>query len=952
LKKEQREDDTLKSCFSLASHSKGGFFVKNDLLYHYDSVLGERCEQLCLPSIRRNQVLRLAHETYGAHMGARNTKSRIRYSFYWPTLARDVKDYVRSCSQCQLRRRQCCYDNTPIEAIPRDLRSFQHWQIDCAGPFFPNERVAYNYCLVCIDSNTRFPMAYPLRAINAKSIATSLLNLWSIFGIPQCVTMDNASCNTAKLTKELFSVMGCSPIFITPTNSRANGLAERCIGTLKELIHKTAIDHQKQWHRYLDMILWAIREVPQTSTGIPPWTLAFGYLPRGPCAILKDSWTEEHELPLNLGQTDVDYLLDLRDRLAAANSYAAEYMQRVQTSWVNRYNLRARPKSFEVGDQVLILSPDTTSSRLWARWQAPATVIEVKSPHSCIVDFQGVRKHVPISKLRHFETRCNVITCKADVLLDAFDANVYACTSVVDDGDTDMGYISYVDRPITSVDELPLPSTRISADKLTHLNSVQKSQLLSLLDQYPDVFSEKVGRCEAYIHEIRVTPDFHPKRLKEYRIPEKLRGDVRQQIKQLLDQGLIKISKSPMASPIICVLKGPGGRDGVRIVMDYRFLNKFTVSDALGPPDISSTIQRIGRARFISTFDGKNSYWAIPLKEEHQWLTAFICEGQTYEWTRAAFGLKNSGCAFLRMLGRVLHPVREFVESFVDDMAVYTFTDWETHLKHIEAYLQIIRKSGLTLSLKKINLAQPEVKFCGLLVGSGSRRIDPDRLASIRGLKVPRTKKEVRSALGVFSWFREFLPYYSDLARPLIELTKGSVPNKIPWNQSHMQAFDGLKNALCEAADGSLKIIDWELPFEIATDASNYAQSGILFQTGRDGSRCPISFFSRKFTEAQIKWPIIEREALAVLTALQRFKTWIFGYKIHVYCDHNPLSYLTDSASKSPRLLRWALALQSYDIEFHYSAGKSALMCVPDCLSRMGPDDGGVDGHSAHQATC
>jgi hypothetical protein len=267
-------------------------------------------------------------------------------------------------------------------------------------------------------------MAYPLRAINAKSIATSLLNLWSIFGIPQCVTMDNASCNTAKLTKELFSVMGCSPIFITPPNSRANGLAERCIGTLKELIHKTATDHQKQWHRYLDMILWAIREVPQTSTGIPPWTLAFGYLPRGPCAILKDSWTEEHELPLNLRQTDVDYLRDLRDRLAAANSYAAEYMQRVQTSWVNRYNLRARPKSFEVGDQVLILSPDTTSSRLWARWQAPATVIEVKSPHSCIVDFQGVRKHVPISKLRHFETRCNVITCKADVLLDAFDANV------------------------------------------------------------------------------------------------------------------------------------------------------------------------------------------------------------------------------------------------------------------------------------------------------------------------------------------------------------------------------------------------------------------------------------------------------------------------------------------------------------------------------------------------
>jgi hypothetical protein len=87
----------------------------------------------------------------------------------------------------------------------------------------------------------------------------------------------------------------------------------------------------------------------------------------------------------------------------------------------------------------------------------------------------------------------------------------------------------------------------------------------------------------------------------------------------------------------------------------------------------------------------------------------------------------------------------------------------------------------------------------------------------------------------------------------------------------------------------------------------------------------------------KIKWPIIEREAMAVLTALQRFKTWIFGYKIHVYCDHNPLSYLTDSASKSPRLLRWALALQSYDIEFHYSAGKIRVNVCAGLFVTYGP---------------
>jgi hypothetical protein len=102
-----------------------------------------------------------------------------------------------------------------------------------------------NYCLVAVDSNTRFPMAFPLRCVTAKSVCDCLLKLWSLFGVSQFVTMDNATCHTATLTKLFMEKVGCSPIFITPTNSRANGLAERYIGTLKEMIHKTAYNYQK-----------------------------------------------------------------------------------------------------------------------------------------------------------------------------------------------------------------------------------------------------------------------------------------------------------------------------------------------------------------------------------------------------------------------------------------------------------------------------------------------------------------------------------------------------------------------------------------------------------------------------------------------------------------------------------------------------------------------------------
>ena len=932
---EQRLDDSLKTCFVLAKKAKGGFFLRNDLLYHYGKLAGQTFEQLVLPLCRRSEVLKLAHETYGAHMGVCNTKWRILFSFYWPTIARDVKQYVSTCSVCARRKRVTVYDRTPIVPIERDSTAFNHWHCDALGPI-SSEKFKYQYCFVMIDQKTRFPLAFELTAYNAKNVVNCLLKAFSIFGVPQFISMDNATCHSAKIVKILLSKIGCTPIFITPTNSRGNGLAERCIGTLKELIHKVAVEKRHSWHIFLPHILWCLREIPQTSTGVPPWMLAFGFLPRGPCSILKETWCgEKEELPLDLSPSTADYLIKLREQLATANEYASEHIQKTQQQWAQRYNLRARPKSFQVGDQVLILSPDSTSSRLFARWKAPATVVECKSPFSYIVEYAGNRQVVPVSKLRHFDVRCDSVTvynCALDNIV-----SVSAGTSVINDHDVEMGRIDYVDVPL-SVD-IKLPSQLIPESKLSHLSAQQCAQLLFLLDQYHDVFSDTPGLCNNYVHDIIVTDDFRPKRLKEYRIPEKLKGEVRRQIQELLQLGLIRESKSPMASPLICVLKGPQGRDGVRCVMDYRYLNKYTVSDALSPPDIPSAMQRIGKAKYISTFDGKSSYWTIPLKPECQWLTAFVCEGQTYEWTRASFGLKNSGSAFLRAIEKILAELREFVESFVDDMAVYTFTEWETHLNHIDKFLNKIKQSGLTLALKKSSFGQPEVKFCGFIVGSGQRRIDSSKLEAIMHLKRPETKQQVRSILGTFSWFRDYIPNFTDHSRLLIELTANRRPNRVVWTSELEHEFQCLKTSLCDAANNSLAIIDWSKPFNVSTDASDYAASGVLSQTDDLGRDCPIAFYSKKLSPSQKVWPIIEREAFAILEALNRFKTWVFGYKIIVYCDHNPLSYLTDTTPKSPRLLRWALALQSYDIEFHYKAGQSRRMAAPDCLSRLGPDE-------------
>ena len=163
--------------------------------------------------------------------------------------------------------------------------------------------------------------------------------------------------------------------------------------------------------------------------------------------------------------------------------------------------------------------------------------------------------------------------------------------------------------------------------------------------------------------------------------------------------------------------------------------------------------------------------------------------------------------------------------------------------------------------------------------------------------------------MGLFSHFREYIPLFADLARPLTDLTSKRIANRIPWGEQEQNAFDQLKQLLIQATERPIDIIDCSKPFCILVDASHYAVGGILAQTSASGVEYPVSFASSKLTETQKNWATIEKEAYAVIWALNKFKYWIFGKPVTVYTDHNPLVYLTETVPKSVKLMRWALAL-------------------------------------------
>jgi hypothetical protein len=259
----------------------------------------------------------------------------------------------------------------------------------------------------------------------------------------------------------------------------------------------------------------------------------------------------------------------------------------------------------------------------------------------------------------------------------------------------------------------PLPSHRVSAEQVDHLSVDQHVELLSVLDEFADVFSDKPGLCTLVEHNIVTTPDFKPKAFKAYKIPEVLRQEVDRQINQLLDWDFIEPTQSPMASPIVCALKKD---QSIRLAVNYIYLNKHTVHDAFPMPNADDVMWRVSQANFISCFDARSGYWQLPMRDSDSWLTSSVTHRGLYRWKRCPFGLRNSAASFVRMVGMILEPISEFAEAYIDDMGVHS-EQWPIHMQHLVAYLTVMREAKLSLDLKKSSFARPEIKMVGHIIG-------------------------------------------------------------------------------------------------------------------------------------------------------------------------------------------------------------------------------------------
>ena len=670
------------------------------------------------------------------------------------------------------------------------------------------------------------------------------------------------------------------------------------------MLRRFSREAPKNWDELLPYLLFAYREVPQASTGFSPFELLYGRHVRGPLDVLKDSWVGEKE-DSEGEQNVLEYVVKMRERLANLTECVSENLEKAQNKQKSYYDKKARSRSFSPGDRVLLLLPSSTR-KLEAAWQGPYTVIEKVGP----VDY---KLSMPKRRGKTNVFHVNMLRAwKEDGSTQALylDQEYYSLGSHYNEEDTGLN-----EKQNGSMEDINVNG---------ELSDNEREQLMSLLNEFSDVFSYQPGRTALAEHKIFLKTE-RPVRQRAYRIPHSYREQVKEELREMERIGVIRPSTSEWASPLIVVPKKDGS---LRLCVDFRKLNEVSEFDAYPMPRVDEILDRLGQANYISSIDRTKGYWQIPLAEESKDKTAFTTPFGLFEFNVMPFGLHGAPATFQRLMDNILLNERESSDAYIDDVTVASET-FEEHLMDLRRVLTSIREAGLTIKPAKTNLAMSSVGALGHRVGRGVIKPDPTKIAGVSTYPRPKTKKDLRAFLGLTGYYRKFIPDFSGKTALLSDMLKMSSPEQLKWTEESDIAFSDLKRLLCE--EPVLQAPDFNRRFVLQTDASKMGLGAVLSQRGPDGREHPVAYASRKLSSAECNYSTIEQECLAIKWGIDKFAVYLLGRQFDVETDHAPLKWLGDHQHNA-RVARWALALQPFDFIVAHRRGRENVNA--DALSR------------------
>jgi hypothetical protein len=462
------------------------------------------------------------------------------------------------------------------------------------------------------------------------------------------------------------------------------------------------------------------------------------------------------------------------------------------------------------------------------------------------------------------------------------------------------------------------------------LDEQQKSALCALVRENMDVFGtnyshlKKTNLLKLEVNTAEATPIYRKPHLN---LSYNERRYLQQELESMVQNGILIPStygpNSGWSFPVRFVPKKNGDK---RLVTQFQALNAVTVRDPFPLPSIVDLLDDLAGASWLSALDLLKGFHQIGVHPDSVDKLTITTPFGNFSYTAMPFGIVNGPSVFSRMIAMALGPLHGRAMAYIDDITVYS-TDFDAHLDDLASVFARMKECNLVLNPNKCCLAVKKLNLLGFVVDV-ERGISPqqDRLLCLESFPVPQNVTDVRAYLGFVGYFRRHIPCFADVAFPLSSLLSKSAA--FIWTIQQQQAMDSMKKLLVESA--ALMIPDDSRPFELYTDASNVAIGAALVQDTR-----PVAFISRKLKQAELNYPIVEKEILAIVYSFAKLRKYLIDKPFTLYTDNKAVRFILNKAEPLPRLQRWTLALQEFTFSVEHISGKTNV--VADVLSRFPP---------------
>lgn len=427
-------------------------------------------------------------------------------------------------------------------------------------------------------------------------------------------------------------------------------------------------------------------------------------------------------------------------------------------------------------------------------------------------------------------------------------------------------------------------------------NETTDAIIKSFSDRFTGLGKLKDFQLRLYIDE-SVKPIAQPAR----KIPFKMRSQVERKLQELEDQGVIEKVEGP--TPWVSALVPIPKKDGdVRLCVDMRQANKAVQRERFPMPNVEETLEQMNGASLFSKLDLRQSFHQIVLEDNSRYITTFACHKGLYRYQRLFFGINSAPETHQRIIQQIIQDIPG-CKNIADDIIIFA-QNQEEHNKILKMLLTRLRDKNLTLNKDKCEFNKTELIFMGHTLSHRGLKIDENKVRAVMATEKPKNPSEVKSFLGLVNFCSKFIANFATLAEPLRKLTRKDVVWQ--WTEEQQRAFDTLKQSL--VSTDVMAYYNPEAETNLVVDGSPFGVGAILNQKQADGNFRPVAYASRTLTAVERRYSQTEREALAILFSIQRFRVYLYGMHFTVYTDHRPLERMFTRSHEAPaRIQNWVL---------------------------------------------